>query len=261
VQNQPGRFISGVIGTVPEAQTLIFELPGNLLYTLGYYHESKYNGSVTELNSKNANFRLIVLTLLVGVVSAAAGISLWKVLQGPPQPSNATLLVLPEPRVIADFALVDDQGEPFTLDNLRGRWSLLFFGFTNCPDVCPGTLNDLKLVHEKLSQLNGDAAPGHQIVFVSVDPERDTPEKLHRYLNYFHPDFIGVTGPLQQLSPLTMQFGIAFHIQEHQAGSTSYNVDHSVSIMLTDPQGRLQGVFPTPHDAGRIASELASVIE
>ena len=261
MQNQPGRLITRVIGTVPEAQTGSIELPGDLLYTLGYYHESKYNGSVTELNSKNGNFRLLVLAMLVGLISAAAGISLWKVLQGPPQPSNASLIVLPEPRVIADFALVDDQGDPFSLANLRGHWSLIFFGFTNCPDVCPSTLYDLDLVHEKLGQLNRDAEPGHQILFVSVDPERDTPEKLHRYLNYFNPDFIGVTGPLEQLAPLTRQLGIAYRIEEHEAGSSSYNVDHSVSVMLTDPQGRLQGVFPAPHDAGKMASELAAVIQ
>lgn len=215
---------------------------------------------MSELNPKNTNFRLIVLAMLVGLVSAVAGISLWNVMQGPPQPSNATMLTLPEPRVIADFALVDDDGEPFSLDNLRGQWSLIFFGFTHCPDVCPSTLNDLKLVHEKLVQMNGDAS-GHQILFVSVDPERDTPDKLQQYVNYFHPDFIGVTGPQEQLAALTMQLGIAYRVQQHEAGSTQYNVDHSVSVLLTGPQAQLRGVFPAPHDAERMASELAAAIE
>jgi protein SCO1/2 len=215
---------------------------------------------MSELNSKNTNFRLIVLAMLVGLVSAVAGISLWKVMQGPPQPSDATMLTLPEPRVIADFALIDDDGEPFSLDNLRGQWSLIFFGFTHCPDVCPSTLNDLKLVHEKLVQLNGDAS-GHQILFVSVDPDRDTPDKLQQYVNYFHPDFIGVTGPQEQLAALTMQLGIAYRVQQHEAGSMQYNVDHSVSVLLIDPQAQLRGVFPAPHDAERMASELAAAIE
>ena len=201
-----------------------------------------------------------MLAMFVGLLSAVAGISLWKVMQGPPQPSNAALMVLPEPRVIADFALVDDTGAPFSLDNLRGHWSLMFFGYTHCPDVCPSTLYDLKLVHEKLAQLNG-GAPGHQVLFVSVDPERDTPEQLGQYVNYFHPDFIGVTGPQEQLAPLTMQLGIAYRIEEHEAGSPQYNVDHSVSILLMDPQGRLQGVFPAPHDADKMARELAAAIK
>jgi protein SCO1/2 len=216
---------------------------------------------MTELNSKNSNFRLVILAMFVGLLSAVAGISLWKVMQGPPQPSNAALMVLPEPRVIADFALVDDEGTPFSLDRLHGHWSLIFFGYTHCPDVCPSTLYDLKLVHEKLGQLNGDPASGHQVLFVSVDPERDTPEQLNQYVSYFHPDFIGVTGPPEQLAPLTMQLGIAYRIEEHEAGSTQYNVDHSVSVLLMDPQGRLHGVFPAPHDADKMAGELAAAIK
>jgi protein SCO1/2 len=215
---------------------------------------------MTELNSKSGNFRLVILAMFVGLLSAVAGISLWKVMQGPPQPSNAALMLLPEPRVIADFALVDDAGAPFSLDNLRGQWSLIFFGYTHCPDVCPSTLYDLKLVHEKLEQLSGDTETNHQVLFASVDPERDTPEQLKKYVDYFHPDFIGVTGPQEQLAPLTMQLGIAYRIEEHEAGATQYNVDHSVSILLMDPQGRLHGVFPAPHDADKMAGELAAAI-
>jgi len=216
---------------------------------------------MTELNSKNSNFRLLILAMFVGIISAVAGISLWKVMQGPPQPSNAALMLLPEPRIIADFALIDDQGEPFSLDNLREHWSLIFFGYTHCPDVCPSTLYDLKLVHEKLTQLKSDAVSRHQVLFVSVDPERDTAEQLNQYVSYFHPDFIGVTGPQEQLAPLTMQLGIAYRIEEHEAGAEQYNVDHSVSILLMDPQGRLHGVFPAPHDADKMARELAAAIE
>ena len=216
---------------------------------------------MTEVNSKSGNFRLVILAMFVGLLSAVAGISLWKVMQGPPQPSNAALMLLPEPRVIADFALVDDEGAPFSLDNLRGQWSLIFFGYTHCPDVCPSTLYDLKLVHEKLEQLNGDAETNHQVLFASVDPERDTPEQLNKYVDYFHPDFIGVTGPQEQLAPLTMQLGIAYRIEEHEAGATQYNVDHSVSILLMNPEGRLHGVFPAPHDADKMAGELAAVIK
>ena len=215
---------------------------------------------MTELNSKNSNFRLIILAMFVGIISAVAGISLWKVMQGPPQPSDAALMVLPEARVIADFALVDDEGEPFSLDNLRGHWSLIFFGYTHCPDVCPSTLYDLKLIQEKLDPLNDATESGLQVLFVSVDPERDSPEQLKQYVNYFHPGFIGVTGPQEQLAPLTMQLGIAYRIDEHEADSPQYNVDHSVSILLMDPKGRLHGVFPAPHDADKMAGELAAAI-
>jgi len=137
----------------------------------------------------------------------------------------------------------------------------LFFGFTNCPDVCPSALYDLNLVTEKLKELRGDASPGAQVVFVSVDPERDSPEKLSEYLGYFNPGFIGVTGAQEQLAPLTLQLGIAYEIEEHEPGAEKYNVYHSVSFLLTDPEGKLYGVFPAPHDADKMASDLVAAID
>jgi len=216
---------------------------------------------MTEKTPKNSNFRLVALAILVGALSAIGGISLWNVLQRPDQPSTAALMILPQPRVIADFALVDDERQPFSLENLRGKWTLMFFGFTNCPDVCPSALYDLNLVTEKLTELRGNKLPPTQVVFVSVDPERDTPEKLSQYLGYFNPGFIGVTGTQEQLAPLTMQLGIAYQIEEHETGAGQYNVYHSASFLLTDPEGRLYGVFPAPHDAGNMASDLAAAID
>jgi cytochrome oxidase Cu insertion factor (SCO1/SenC/PrrC family) len=148
-------------------------------------------------NSNNSQKRLILLAVFVGLISAFAGISFWKVMQGPPQPSTATLLSLPEPRVIADFALLDDEGQPFS---------------------------------------------------------------LKQYVEYFDPGFTGVTGPLKQLAPLTMQLGVAYRIEEHEPGSQQYNVDHSASILLMDPDGRLHGVFPAPHNPEQMAIELAGAI-
>lgn len=222
---------------------------------------TQYNDLMTGSGPGKTQYRLIALAIFVGVLSAVGGISLWNVMHSPQQSSTATLMVLPEPRIIADFALVDDQGQPFSLENLRGQWSLMFFGFTNCPDVCPSALYDLNLVTEKLKELRGEKFPGTQVVFVSVDPERDTPEKLSEYLGYFNPHFIGVTGTQEQLAPLTMQLGIAYEIEEHVPGADKYNVYHSVSFLLTDPDGKLYGVFPAPHDADRITSDLVTAID
>jgi protein SCO1 len=210
---------------------------------------------------KSSNFRLIALAIFVGVLSAAGGISFWKVMQGPQQAATSTLLVLPEPRVVADFALVDGKGQPFSLENLRGHWTLMFFGFTNCPDVCPSALYDLNLVTEQLERQRGKGLPAVQVVFVSLDPERDTPEKLSEYLGYFNPEFIGVTGSEAQLAPLAIQLGIAYEIEEHKPGAENYNVYHTASFLLTDLDGHLYGVFPAPHDAEKIASDLAAAID
>lgn len=211
-------------------------------------------------NSKNPQTRLILLAILVGSISALAGISFWKVMQGPPQASDATLLLLPEPRVIADFSLVDDDGQPFSLERLKGQWSLLFFGFTHCPDVCPSALYDLAQVRKTLARNDPEKTNDLQVLFVSVDPERDTPRQLNQYVNYFDPEFIGVTGPEAQLAPLTLQLGIAYRIEDHEPGSQQYNVDHSASILLMNPNGQLHGVFPAPHQSDSMAAEIAAVI-
>jgi len=215
---------------------------------------------MTENNPKSSTFRLLLLAIFVGVLSAAGGISFWKVMQGRQPATMATLMVLPEPRTIDDFELVDQQGKPFSLENLRGHWTVMFFGFTHCPDVCPSALYDLNRITEKLGPQQGGDSPSLQVVFVSVDPERDTPEKMSAYLDYFNPAFIGVTGSPLQLTPMTRQLGIAFQIEEHEPGAERYDVYHSVSFLLTDPQGRLHGVFPAPHDAEKITSDLAVVI-
>ncbi len=216
---------------------------------------------MTEKNSKNANFQLLALAVAVGFIAAVAGITMWYIVQAQRQPSTAALVVLPEPKVIADFALVDHRGASFSLENLRGQWSLIFFGFTHCPDVCPNTLYDLKLINESLNRVSDEEDPGHQVVFVSVDPERDTPEMLSQYVSYFDPDFIGVTGEPEQLVPLAMQLGIAYRLEEHEPGSAKYDVYHSTTILLTDPKGRLHGVFSAPHDAEKLARELVATID
>ena len=97
-------------------------------------------------------------------------------------------------------------------------------------------------------------------MFLSVDPERDTPDKLQAYLAHFDPSFIGVTGKHEQLLPLTRQVGIAYRIEEHESGATQYSVDHSTGILLTNPAGRLHGVFPAPHGAAEISADVLATL-
>ena len=114
-------------------------------------------------------------------------------------------------------------------------------------------------MHEALSGDGRQAVP-YQVVFVSVDPERDTPERLKEYAAYFHPDFLAVTGSDEQLAPMTLQVGVAYRIEPHEPGSLSYAVDHSAGIMLIDPQARLHGVFPAPHDPQAIIQDLRRLL-
>lgn len=219
--------------------------------------------------SNRSDIRFILLAILVALLSAAAGASLWRLKQAEPLAAFVSLRVLPEPRVLADFSLVDHNGAPFSLDRLRGRWSLLFFGFTHCPDVCPSTLYDLQQAGRSLDGAAGigagagngtsDPARPWQVIFVSVDPERDSPARLKEYVSWFDPRFLGVTGAPEQLAPLALQIGVAFRVGEHVEGSQDYPVDHSASVFLTDPQGRLHGVFPQPHDAAAMVRDLTAV--
>ncbi|MCH7505816.1 MAG: SCO family protein [Proteobacteria bacterium] len=201
------------------------------------------------------------MAVLIAALSAVGGVAFWNLTQARNQSSFSSLLVLPHARVIADFRLTDHHSQPFSLTDLRGKWSLIFFGFVNCPDVCPGTLFELQKVNETLQQALQAATDQPQILFISVDPERDTPAKLEQYLSYFDPGFIGITGDQLQLMPLTLQLGIAYRIEEHDPGTPQYDVAHSASILLTDPEGRLYGVFPAPHDAEKISADLLAVIE
>jgi protein SCO1/2 len=205
--------------------------------------------------------RIAFLAIAVAIVSAIAGFSLWQVTQARPPVAYGALVVLPEPRSVPAFTLQDQDAKPFTATNLEGHWSLLFFGFTHCPDVCPSTLFDLARLEEALRAAPQVDRPAHQVVFVSVDPERDTPDRLKDYIEYFDPGFIAVTGPHEELEPLTRKLGIAYRIGDHAPGNARYEVDHSAAILLLDPQGRLHGVFPAPHDPDVLLADFQTLLD
>lgn len=200
----------------------------------------------------------ILLAVSLAVLGLMGGALAWRAYEMREAGTPANLVVLPEPRVIADFALQDHRGQPFSLAGFRGQWSVLFFGFTSCPDICPNTLYVLQQARSRLlERFAADAVP--DIYLVSVDPERDSPEKLASYLAHFDSSFTGLTGEDVQLRALTMQLGVMYHIEPHDAGDSDYAVDHSASLILLDPEGRLHGVLPAPHDVDRITAGLTEL--
>ena len=218
-------------------------------------------GSCKPVNSLSSPLKMYLLAAFVALLSGVAGYSLWQLTELRQQAEPAALIVLPEPRGVPAFTLTDHDGQAFGNERLLDRWSLLFFGFTHCPDVCPSTLYDLHQLNKQLSEALGGHPAGHQVVFVSVDPERDTPAQLRDYVTYFDPAFVAVTGEHDQLQPLTRKLGIAYRIEEHAEGETQYNVDHSASILLLNPQGLLHGVFPAPHDVAAMTADLRIVMD
>ncbi|MDZ4730542.1 MAG: SCO family protein [Xanthomonadales bacterium] len=209
--------------------------------------------------SKN-NTRFFLLAASLALLAALSGALFFKTLQMRGQNNLQSLIVLPEAKTIADFALIDESGQPFSLGDFKDRWSLLFFGFTNCPDICPNTLYQLQQVRkELLGKLDASEMP--VIYLVSVDPDRDTPQKLAEYLSFFDPALKGLTGDDRQLRALTMQLGIVYHVAEHDAEDKEYAVDHSASLVLLSPQATLFGVFPAPQQIGSMSHDLLQVID
>jgi protein SCO1/2 len=155
-----------------------------------------------------------------------------------------------------DFTLTDQNGHSTSLSDFRGRVVVMNFGYTFCPDVCPATLAE---VNRALDQL-GEAASQVQVIMVTVDPERDTPQVLSEYLAHFNPDFIGLTGSLEQTTQAASAYGV---YSEKSAGSdtSSYMMDHTSSLFVIDQQGYIKLIYPFGTPAKDIASDLEQVLK
>ncbi|MCP5151082.1 MAG: SCO family protein [Ectothiorhodospiraceae bacterium] len=201
--------------------------------------------------------RRIAVYAVVAVAAFVAGLAIARALSRPAAPPpDLTALLWPSPKAIAPFSLVDQDGKPFDVERLRGQWTVMFFGYTHCPDVCPTTLSTLAAVHDALA--SGGDAERLAVIMVSVDPARDTPERLGQYVRFFGKDFIGVTGPLPDVDVLTRQLGILY-VHHQPEASGGYLVDHSAGILLVDPQARLVGLFSPPHEAAEIARQVRGI--
>ena len=159
---------------------------------------------------------------------------------------------LPQPRPMGEFELVDQRGRALTRGNFEGQWSLLFAGFTNCPDVCPTTLATLAALRSRLRERNAEL----QVVFLSVDPERDTPAQLAQYVGHFDSGMIGATGSKEQIDRLCADLGLAYIRGPGAAGV--YTVDHSAALVLIDPQARIAAYFQPPYDLNGLAADLTA---
>jgi len=206
--------------------------------------------------SKSTNS--ILLVTLVAVLALAAGI----IMRGGDKPSEAPslekIVVLPTSKPLIDFNFTDHLGQPFNSNHLENHWSIVFFGFTHCPDICPTTMHTLKQVK---GQLRSDKKWGnHQVIMVTVDPKRDSLEKLNAYVPFFDPEFIGLRGDLKTTTEFAKQLGILF-VSRPADDEGRYDVDHSAALILINPQGEMAGVIPAPHDADEIARDLARLAD
>ncbi|MBN8429507.1 SCO family protein [Microbulbifer salipaludis] len=154
---------------------------------------------------------------------------------------------LERPRILDEFELLADTGDAFKTTELAGRWTLVFFGFTHCPDVCPTTLATLNNFYQTLDE---ETQEDTDILLVSVDPQRDKPEQLHSYVRYFNPDFYGVTGEFLNLKRFANQLNVPFNKVPLDDGN--YTVDHGSQVVLINPRGHYHGFFKAPLDPAKM---------
>ena len=170
--------------------------------------------------------------------------------------------VVPQPIPLPEATLTRMDGKPFERKNFLGKWTFLYFGYTLCPDVCPTELTALAEVAALLRKEGVGAS--WQEVFVSVDPERDTPEQLAKFVSYFDPKIIGATGDPAELATLAKPLGVGWEKAAlptaNDAKSTSYLINHTTSILLISPEASLVGVFSTPHDPVAMVKAFRTVI-
>ena len=198
--------------------------------------------------------RNIIIALVLGI-AIAAGFALS--LRDAREPVvSLTATVLPAGNELPDFALLDQHGAAVGRSVFEGQWDVVFFGFTNCPDICPATMTVLGQARRELDARGQDPLP--RIVLVSVDPERDTPEAMARYVAYFGDDNLGLTGELAEIRKLTDALGVFF--QKAGADGEVYGVDHSTVVLVIDPEARLKALFSAPHEVANLVHDLPLIM-
>jgi len=201
--------------------------------------------------SKYLSFALVCI---VGIAGIAASV-LWR--HPAPAVELTTGTFLTPSRELPDFSLIDQQGKVFGSANLRGHWSLLFFGYTNCPDFCPTTLTTLAAMQKRLRAAKAPVLP--QVIFVSVDAERDTPAQLAKYVPYFDPEFIGLTAADQpSIAAVAKKLGVVAIIQPASGGN--YTVDHSGEIFVVTPDGRLSAILTGPFTVDALQNDFERIV-
>lgn len=281
-EDQPGGLVERVIGAVTIAEIGILEPAGELADELfdgkrrvcGVLHAGRGHefsqcvgesitldrqlpvelpppSSIRETNMAPKNFLIAIIL----AIALSAGIFLAVRINQPSVPKTA--LVLPAPAPLPEFSLLDQTGATVTADTFKGQWDLVFFGFTHCPDICPATMQILASARKALAE--SDHQPMPRIVLVSVDPERDTPELMGRYVDYFGNDNLGVTGDLDELVKLTSALGIYF---EKQTGDgENYAVDHSAAVLVVNPDGAFHALFGGPHLVENYVHDLPLIMD
>lgn len=200
--------------------------------------------------------------ILVALIALVMGLTINKVLsskgQGDPTALiDAGIILLPQSRTLPDVTMTDQDGKPVAVNELEGKWSLLFLGYTFCPDICPTTLAQLRQIK---SELPPEAVSKLQIILVSVDPNRDTPKQLKQYLGYFDPQFQGLTPTsVDDIQKLANAVSIPFIPAD--TSKPNYTVDHSGNLAVIGPDGKQRGFIRAPLNNQKLVAQLPVMLE
>jgi protein SCO1/2 len=192
----------------------------------------------------------IVAGFLIGALAGAAVLLITTPQGGQPVQSSGTALVG------GPFSLVGADGKPVTDRDFRGRYMLIFFGFTHCPDICPA---ELQVIAQALEQL-GDKAKNVVPIFITLDPERDTPEAMGNYVKSFGPNFVGLTGSPEAIAAAAKAYRVSYAKVEDKESAADYGVDHSALVYLMDPKGRYVTHFSYGLSAEQMAEKLGKLL-
>jgi len=211
----------------------------------------------TQTKSKPNYYVLAIIFLVIGLSGFVLARHFFPTDKRLPESLQAT--VLPQGKSIVGLSLRDHNDQIFTEQRFRGKWSFMFFGYTNCPDVCPTTMLIMKGMWAKLPD-SARSAPEPQMFFVSVDPQRDSTAVLKEYATFYHPDFVGLTGNANQIDVLVNQVGALYGYEDDEAGK-GYTVNHSAQVILIDPTGKLRAVFSPPFDINNMVTTFVNIRE
>ncbi len=203
-------------------------------------------------------------TAYILIVAVAMGLGLWAAERfhgGVPEagPQLQAVNLFPQPRTLPDFALRQSDGTQLVPGELKGHWTLVFLGFTHCPDICPTTLMELAQAQRQWEAIPASTRP--RVLFVSVDPERDDPDRIGEYAHGFHPDTLAATADIPALEGFARSVSMVFAKVPPPEGARAdqYSVDHSATIAVLDPQARMAGVITPPFVPRAIAADLQAL--
>jgi protein SCO1/2 len=199
------------------------------------------------------------IVFIAGLALGFGFIISWMVFDSKPVKLEATQWFGDQAKILPDFKLIDHNNQVLGKEERVGRWSIMYFGYTHCPDVCP---IDLNILGEMLNAIDdSDTRRLIRVIFVSVDPERDTPAVLKSYLQNFHPEIIGASAPAAELNILTHAIGIPHSHNKNHEHQAVYDVSHSSVMILLNPEGKYAGVFSAPQDSTLMARDLGKIID